>query len=227
MLLGLTALVLVGAGSYALTRVVKARRIQEQVERLPTLSLAMLLPAATPTYTPTPTQTSEVRPTPTRIPTATLAPTITPSEPATETPQPSATATRAPATRTPTAVPPTATPAFRYPAVELAGPPNGTNIAGADAAVELTWKPVGTLAEDEWYCVRVEYWAGGQVHSTEAWLKETSWRLPASLFSAPDPAKPALEWKVQVVRRTGTSADGGNEGVPVSPASASWTLTWR
>jgi len=202
---------LLGAGYYVVADVVTLPRIRQEVERLPTVSLIELLPPPTATSTPVPTRATEVRPTPTRIPTATVAASPTPTALFT------ATAT---ATATPTRRPPTATPALPYPAVELATPATGTEFAGADAIIMLSWKAPGALKEGEGYRVALRYQANGQPVTTQAWVQETSWRVPAEVYGKRDAAAPEIEWSVQVTR-------GGADGVPLSPASATWAFTWR
>ena len=219
--LALTAVVLVGAAYYVVTRVVTVERIRQQVARLPRPSLVALLPPATPTFTAVPTQPTPMRPSPTRIPTATREPSVTPTA--------SLTPTLA-ASPTPSAViggRATATPAYPYPAVVLLAPPHQAEVSGPEAPLNLSWQPVGTLAEDEWYGVSLRYWADERTQYTGAWVKETTWRVPQDLFRKPDPARPAFEWDVRVMKKTGTRPDGGSEGVPLSPPGETRTFIWR
>lgn len=106
-----------------------------------------------PTDTPTPTETPTNTPTP---PTATATPASTPTDTPrptqtpTNTPTPTATVTNPPVpTSTPTATP---TPTF-YPAPLLTGPENGVDALGTFPPLLWTWE--GTLAEDEYFEVRI------------------------------------------------------------------------
>lgn len=212
MLAGL-AIVLLAAGYYVLTEVVTIGRVRQEVERLPTLSLAALLPPATPTRTLEPTQEPEPQRAPTRIPTMTPVRTAT----ATKAPTPTATATPPPS---PTPWVPTPTPAFPYPPVENEAPANGTEIAGADSEIVLSWRPVAALAEDEGYALSLRFEENGQTQTLVQWLQEPSWRVPAELYGRRDAANPVFEWSVRVVR-------GASDGVPLSPPGAVWTFRWR
>jgi len=213
--LGALAIVLLATGYYVVTRVVTVGRIRRQVERLPEISLVALLPQATPTLTRTPARPTASRPAPTRIPTMT--PYISPTP----------TATLAPtATPTPTATrrPPAATPAptFPYPAVALAEPASGTEFAGADREIVLSWQPAGTLGEDEGYALTLRYQAGGETQTMVEWVRETSWQVPAEVYGKRDAAEPALQWSVRVTRRTAAADE-----VPLSSPSEARTFIWR
>ncbi len=209
------ALVVVAACYYAVTQVITVRRIQRQWARLPKLSLAALLPQATPTFTPIPAQPTEERPTPTRIPTA------TPALPPTPVASPTVTATLAVAA-TPTAPPAAA--GLAYPQIQLLTPISGTELAGD--AVVLSWQPVGALAADEWYVVSLRYWAGNQAQYGGTWTQETSWQVPTFLRRKQDPARPGFEWDVRVIRRAADSSDTG-QAIALSPASETRTFLWR
>lgn len=206
-------LLLLGVGYYMVVNVVTISRIKQEIDRLPTISLAALLPPPIPTSTAVPAPSGEARPAPTRLPTATPDAGFTPAAPTvTETATPAATAE-------PTA---TATPAFLYPAVQLAAPANGIEIAAS--SIVFSWQSVGTLATDEWYRIRFRYPVSGQMQYAVARLKETSWEWPAS-SGMPDPAQPVCEWDVQVVNQV--IVDGSSQDVPLSPPSETWTFTWR
>jgi len=219
------ALVLVGAGYYLVTQVVTVRRIRGQWSRLSRVSLVSLLPQATPTFTPLPTQTVEWRPTPTRIPTATRVPSPLPtaSPTVTQTITPTTQPTAAQATATPGILRPTATAAFPYPVVELLAPGNGTDFAGDSLA--LTWKPVGDLGTEEWYGVSLRYWVSGLIQYDGAWVKETSWPVRPELRHKPDAVKPGFEWDVRVMKRV-VAAGGGSQEVALSPPSETRTFLW-
>ncbi len=121
-----------------------------------------LLPADPEQQAPTPTNQGIPEPTstlpPTLVAAATLAATLeadtaTPLPP---TATPAATATEAAATPA-AATEPTATPvpALKYPSPELLGPPDAYPL-GWKAGIVLKWRPVGQLAEDEFYHLHLE-----------------------------------------------------------------------
>jgi tetratricopeptide (TPR) repeat protein len=99
---------------------------------------ALVLPTPTPTDTPTNTPARTL--TPTNTPTPTLTPTETPTPTNTPTPTPSPTPTSAPRpTRSP--VPPS--------------PPELADVSILACNVTFKWNWSGTLAENEWFAVRV------------------------------------------------------------------------
>jgi len=209
--------------------------------------LAQVLPAglsgviATPTPTPTPTETPT--PTPTATPTATPAPTNTPT-PATvptETPTPIIEQPPTPTpiiivvTATPTPEPPptprrvpTNTPApteppqptYKYPAPKLLEPENGGKIGGSLAY--LRWEPVGPLAEDEWYAVRLIYLQQGQPVYQGDDIKETTWRVPERFYYQADGPALLYRWYVYVERK---NPDG--TATQLSPNSEEFVFRWE
>jgi len=190
----------------------------------------MPTPTATPTVTRTPTRTPTV--TPTATPTNTPAPTSTATPTATPTSSPTAVETK-PARRftpTPTATPtvtPTPTPPFQAPT--LASPADGAIFVGSEQYVVLQWEPVGPLAADEWYAVRLS-WSENGVFEQRGGnnLKETTWQIPADFFwgKADQETGRAYKWYVFVERVTET-ADGKKVGEPFSPSSETRTLYWQ
>jgi len=168
----------------------------------------------TPTFTATPTATRTPLPTVTRTP----LPTRT-AIPPTDTPlPPTATATRPPA--------PTRTPTPRFAAPQLVWPDNGVEIGGSDAHITLRWQSAGALAEDEWYALSLRFSAGGITHYSGTWTKETSWVVPTELFTKAGQAERIFKWDVTVMRQTSTKADGGREGVTISPTSETRAFFW-
>lgn len=172
---------------------------------------------ATPTFTATATATR------TATPTTTPTPTFTPTPvPPTETPlPPTLTPTRPPATAAATRTP---TPRFARPV--LISPENGLEIRGGDAQIVLRWEPVGSLAEDEWYALSLRFRADGVVQYSGTWTKETSWIVPANLYTRAGQTERVFEWDVMVMKETGTRPDGGREGVALSAPSETRTFAW-
>ncbi len=205
-------------------------------EATPTPTETELPTPLPPSPTPSPTATSTLAPSPT----ATLAPTLTPVPPAptvgptstpvvivvTATPSPTspATATRVPATARPAGASPTPTvtptAAFKYPAPVLTWPEDNTLIPTKIAL--LKWDPVGPLAEDEWYAVRLVFQRRGQTVYEGDTMRAPEWWLPERLYFMAD--GPALEyhWFVFVERH---NADGST--TQLSPESKTLTFSWR
>ncbi len=131
---------------------------------------------------------------------------------------PTATPTRR-LTPTPTATP---TPSIIYPAPQLKEPPDNDVFGnGKDAIIILRWEPVGTLAADEWYAVRLRYLANGETQYGGANVKETSWRVPADHFGKADQPDRVYQWDVVVIR---LGADGASH--EISPRSVTRTFRW-
>lgn len=193
-------------------------------------------PTATPTEVilpPTPTWTATPRP-PTATPTATA--TLTPVVTATVTV--SATATFSPtqtlspvetATVTPTPNPtPTESPGYAYQAPRIVGPvdesdlPEGQFNFTYGSIIRLTWEPVGTLAEEQWYSVSVTYEArDGQTREQVNWVKQTSWEVPREWYDEVGDDR-SVYWSVTVVSGT----PGTDESLPLSPPSETRMFRW-
>jgi len=146
---------------------------------------------------------------------------------ATTTTTPGTTATQAPTSPAPTLTPrPSATP--KYAAPILSEPPYGVSISWSYKAL-LIWQPVGDLAEDEYYCVRLDAyresdqspWYGDYVFT-----KDSSF-LAGDAFLAPfhppkSQGRANVYWWVSVVRKTGEDQAGKPVGVEISPPSDKW-----
>ncbi|MHB0876473.1 MAG: hypothetical protein ACYC5O_10580 [Anaerolineae bacterium] len=156
--------------------------------------------AATPTSLPTPTLTG----TPTTAPIA------------------SATAVQAAAT-VPVFVLPTAAPAgsvstaavVMSSAPQLEGPPDGETV---ERGASLSWQAGRALADDEYYVLAIAFSQGQETWYDGAWLKETSWTVP-DYFGAPHSTNGWYEWKVVIMRQTGTGSDGKPVGEAASDES--------
>lgn len=169
---------------------------------------------ATSTFTPLPSPTCTLTATGTPTP----SPTYTPLSP-TETPTvPPPTATKRPA--------PTRTPKPPFDAPRLISPENQTEFHGGDAQIQLTWASVGALAEDQWYALSLRFTANGVVHYSGTWTKETNWIVPADLYTKAGQSERAFQWDVTVMKQTGIKADGGREGVALSPTSETRIFFW-
>ena len=88
--------------------------------------------------------------------------------------------------------------------------------------IVLRWEPVGELAPDEQYAVRMVYRYQNQPTYQGANIKESEWQVPLSLFGQVDGPENEYEWYVSVERLN----DDGS-GTPISPESERRTFTWR
>ncbi|MHB1294705.1 MAG: DUF4352 domain-containing protein [Anaerolineae bacterium] len=184
------------------------------LDRLPTAP-ATTLPTALPTRTSTATATLA----PTEI--VTVAPSATPT--VTSTPTPGARPTRPTPTRTPTA---TAT-AISFAAPSLRSPEDGKRFAPGDRIV-LQWESVGNLPADTFYAITVAYPHGNQTWYDDApWVKETQWTLSDHAYLRDLADGGLLRWSIQVMRKTGTDADGNPIGTPLGPSSAVRKIYWN
>jgi RNA polymerase subunit RPABC4/transcription elongation factor Spt4 len=188
-------------------------------------SLAFIAPTSTPTMTVTPT----VTPSATNTPTATMTPrpTFTPTPTQTPTPLPTDTPTRVPVTPTDTPIPtvtPTPTPPFAAPV--LLSPADRSQFTGStDEMIDLVWKPVGQLADNEFYALRLRWKEGGKTAYGGTNIRESEWRVPTSMYGKADLPDRAYEWEVTVYRRV-TGADGKTTEIPISPVSKTWVFYW-
>lgn len=185
-------------------------------------------PTATKTATPSDTPVSggaEVQPTATDTPTAIPSPTPAPP---TDTPTP--------VPPTPTPIPPTATPVpvsnppaptptptvgLKYPAPKLVSPEPGYKFIPGNT-IELVWEPVGELAGNEQYAVRLIYRHNTELVYRGANIKGTRWTVPLELHHDADGPAFDHEWYVYVeaVQPDGT-------GIPVSPESEHRHFKWE
>ncbi len=209
-----------------------------------TLTAEFVLPSPTPTETPTlpPTHTptplpatnTAVPPTDTPLPPATetplpLPPTDTPVPVPTDTPVPAATDTPTPEPtseeiptpeKTPT-LEASPTPAMKYKAPKLLEPQQDFEFVGGNTII-LRWEPVGELASDEQYAVRMIYPYNGQITYQGGQTKVAEWIIPLLLYRKIDPPDNRYEWFVVVERLN----DDGS-GTAISPESEHWHFTWK
>lgn len=178
-----------------------------------------IAPSVTPTILSEPTEVpaspSTVGPTPTPVIIVVTA-TPTPGLPPTDTPVPA----KSPAGGVPSEPTATPMPAFKYPAPTLREPEDGEIVPGK--YVFLKWEPVGPLADDEWYAVRLVYLQQGKPVYQGDWIKLTEWQVPERFYYQAD--GPALEyhWYVFVERET---PDGSMS--QISPESETNVFRWE
>lgn len=111
----------------------------------------------------------------------------------------------------------------------LLSPSDGEIFVGRVQFVVLRWQPMGPLAENEWYAVRLS-WSENGVSAQRGGnnLKETSWQIPADFYwgKADQETGRAYQWYVYIERVTETE-DGQRVGEPVSPVSETRILYWQ
>jgi hypothetical protein len=76
------------------------------------------------------------------------------------------------------------------------------------------------LAQDEFYVLQLT-WANGS--NTEAWIKNSSWRIT----KAQRPANGPIIWTVTIMRQTGANAAGSATGISLTAPAAPRTVEWR
>ncbi len=223
---GQALLASVGWSSEAAPATEEAESAEPGIEQ-PIFESPLSSPLATPTLPPTPT--------PTELPTNTPAPpTETPTPVPTDTPASLPTDTPAPTdtpvpTNTPQPEQPAETPApeetpastLKYGAPQLIEPRDGYAFIFGNTIV-LRWEPVGELAPDEQYAVRLVYSFEDKPTYQGANIKDTEWLVPLSLFGQIDGPDNLYEWYVQVERLN----DDGS-GTAISPESERRKFTWR
>jgi hypothetical protein len=176
-----------------------------------------------PTSTPTSTATSTPVITTTLTPAVTVTATITVS--ATET----VTATESPSpTETPAAMG-TEQPGFLYPAPVLLAPADESELP-ADSSfnftegslIELSWEPVGSLGENQYYSVSLVLTdRDGQPVEKVNWRKETTFVVPSD-YHGEVGANREVYWSVTVI--SGTPGTGRSR--VISPPSETWVFRW-
>jgi hypothetical protein len=190
---------------------------------------------AAPTQTPwiiiaTPTGGVAARPSPTTGATAQPAASAEATQPAepvsplpTPEPQPSPTGDT-PAVATPAAG------AFKYPAPLLSEPPPGGRIQWQERRL-LEWRSVGALAADEYYQVSFErppQTEGMEYYGDYDFVQEPKFLFSDAFLAPFHPpevqGEATVYWWVQLVHKTGETADGKPLGVAISPPSERWTL---
>ncbi|MBN1439590.1 MAG: LysM peptidoglycan-binding domain-containing protein [Anaerolineales bacterium] len=111
--------------------------------------------------------------------------------------------------REPTAGPsPTPTTPPPYPAPNLLTPRDGTIFGMSDNEIALQWAEVAALRESEEYQVSIRDISLAESEKSMFYVKETRLIVPAD-FKPTDGTVHIFEWRVTVVRKTGTT-DAGN-----------------
>jgi hypothetical protein len=119
---------------------------------------------------------------------------------------------------------PTPTPPFAAPV--LLSPADRSPFTGStDEMIDLVWKPVGQLADNEFYALRLRWKEGGKTAYGGTNIRKSEWRVPTSMYGKADLPDRAYEWEVAVYRRV-TGADGKTTEIPISPVSKTWVFYW-
>jgi LysM repeat protein len=144
--------------------------------------------------------------------------------PAADAPIPPTVTPRPRPTATPTA--PAATPLPTWAAPVLESPSDQTPYSGGNAFIELKWQPVGALPQGAQYQVMVRYLRNGVTLDTPFYTRSTSMQLAPWLWGMADQPARRYTWFVTAVQLT-TDGKGNEQAIPLSPPSASRTLTWN
>jgi hypothetical protein len=92
----------------------------------------------------------------------------------------------------------------------------------------LEWEPVGPLALNEWYAVRLNWTQDGQPAYGGTNTKDTYWPVPPEqYYGRPDPSPGRIyTWHI-FVERVIDDGQGNSTGVPISQPSESRTFSWE
>jgi hypothetical protein len=110
------------------------------------------------------------------------------------------------------------------PGPELISPLLASRFRGLDDSITLRWEPVKKLVDNEYYQVTIAY------TYREAWpvvtfdTRETRFVVPETLYHSPNCG--VFNWRVRLMRQTGTAADGESAQAPVSHPSLYWYFWW-
>lgn len=108
----------------------------------------------------------------------------------------------------------------RYPAPRLIAPATGSGFSGQDAVVVLEWEPTQGLRANDYYWVMVFYKRGDREEAGGAWMKGTSYRVPAWFLSQ---AQGRFEWQVVIAEASGLAEQGGKlRGAVSEPSERRW-----
>ena len=136
------------------------------------------------------------------LPTETAKPIVAARPTFTPTPLPTATATGTPSA-------PTAR-TTALPAPRLVSPKDQTEFSGEDSEIFLQWE--GNLQEGQQYAVTVRYIGrADETRTAGSRLRETRWRVPATLYRDISLSLRALKWDVSVVDASGNALSGPSE----------------
>jgi hypothetical protein len=120
--------------------------------------------------------------------------------------------------------------ALRYPAPMLLEPPPDGRVQWRERRL-LEWSSVGELAADEYYQVSFErppQAPGMEYYGDYRFVKDPEFLFADSFLAPFHPpevqGEATVYWWVEVVRKTGETAEGKPTGVAISPPSERWTL---
>ncbi len=132
------------------------------------------------------------------------------------------------------AAPPTATPTaqFAYAAPNLMYPDDSESLRGKTAAPTFMWTSVGTLKQDEYYQIRIEYSVDGvKKPPVTSQLKGTSYKLDPSVYPGASASGTEFVWSVIVVKVPSVSnlqarAEATGSGPAVSAPGETRKFRW-
>lgn len=118
----------------------------------------------------------------------------------------------------------TPAPSISYGSPQLLYPPDDATFTGPEDTVIVQWASVGLLDDDVYYRVAFSAPTAEGPETTRTYLRATTWRVPETLFPAPELADRTCSWRVTVVRRMGDETDPNY--VALSEPSAERTFVW-
>jgi hypothetical protein len=109
----------------------------------------------------------------------------------------------------------------------LLGPNNGEHFE-TNRQIVLEWAPVGPLAANEWYAVRMRWIQNGEPAYGGTNTKDTFWPIPSEQYYGRADATPARIYTWQVfVERVTVDTEGNATGIPISQSSEARTFSWE
>jgi hypothetical protein len=109
----------------------------------------------------------------------------------------------------------------------LTGPESGDAFNGANAYIRLGWRSNHTLADDEYFEVRLEYVSGRTETILPVYVQQTHWFVDKALhLQADQETGREYSWSVRVVRKV-AGVEGSDVLTPLGPSSQEWTFYWN
>ena len=111
------------------------------------------------------------------------------------------------------------------PGPRLISPPLGTEFEGLGEPIVLEWELVKKLAEDEYYEVVMDYDYLESNFEYHFYTQDTQVTLPGLLYRSPNCR--VFNWRVTLMRQTGSREDGSPIGEAMSHPSLYWYAIWE
>ena len=106
----------------------------------------------------------------------------------------------------------------------LVSPSLGMRFFGSEQKIILKWEPVKVLARDEYYQVSVDfnYKEGNSLYKYGT--RETQFIIPEWMYATPNCG--VFNWRIRLMKQTGTDKAGQPTGEPMSYQSLYWYFEW-